>query len=92
MDKTPAKKSAPVAETTTEKPARVIAPASIYLEKSVTKNLGKFNSAKVTVGITLPVDYTDAMLAKVQEAIDVAVDIVDERIADEVSVLEEVND
>jgi putative transposon-encoded protein len=32
---------------------------NVYYEKSVTKNLGNYESAKVTVGITLPIDPTE---------------------------------
>lgn len=32
---------------------------NVYYEKSVTKNLGNYESAKVTVGVTLPIDPTD---------------------------------
>ena len=32
---------------------------NVYYEKSITKNLGNYESAKVTVGITLPIDPTE---------------------------------
>jgi hypothetical protein len=54
--------------------------STVYVEKSVTKNMGNYNSAKVTVGITL---YTDPTPEEVREAnmtIKVASEIIDKRL------------
>jgi hypothetical protein len=42
---------------------------TVYVEKGVTKNMGDFNSARVTVGMSLPIDYTPEELAKAKKAI-----------------------
>ena len=49
---------------------------TIYYEKSVTKNLGNYESAKVTVGVTLPICPTKAEIAEIQETIEVGDEIV----------------
>lgn len=49
---------------------------TIYYEKSVTKNLGNYESAKVTVGVTLPICPTKSELAEIQETIEVGDEIV----------------
>lgn len=50
--------------------------SSIYYEKSVTKNMGNYESAKVTVGVTLPIQPTDDEVALVTETLEVADEIV----------------
>ena len=49
---------------------------TIYYEKSVTKNLGNYESAKVTVGVTLPICPTKEEIAEIQETIEVGDEIV----------------
>lgn len=49
---------------------------TIYYEKSVTKNMGNYESAKVTVGVTLPICPTKAEVAEIQETIEKADEIV----------------
>lgn len=49
---------------------------NIYYEKSVTKNLGNYESAKVTVGVTLPISPTKEEVAIITETLEVADDIV----------------
>lgn len=49
---------------------------NIYYEKSVTKNLGNYESAKVTVGVTLPIAPTKDELAEIQETIEIGDEIV----------------
>lgn len=49
---------------------------NIYYEKSVTKNLGNYESAKVTVGVTLPVKPTDEEVALIKETLEVGDEIV----------------
>lgn len=49
---------------------------NIYYEKSVTKNLGNYESAKVTVGVTLPVKPTKDEIAVIKETLEVGDEIV----------------
>jgi len=50
--------------------------ANVYYEKSVTKNLGNYESAKVTVGVTLPISPTEDEIALINETIEIADQIV----------------
>lgn len=50
---------------------------TVYIEKSITKNLGDYNSAKISVGITLNVNPTDEDVAAAQAAIKIASELVD---------------
>lgn len=45
---------------------------TVYYEKSLTKNLGNYESAKVTVGVTLPINPTSDELAQIKKTIEVA--------------------
>lgn len=49
---------------------------NIYYEKSVTKNLGNYESAKVTVGVTLPIQPTDEEVALIRKTLEVGDEIV----------------
>ena len=49
---------------------------NIYYEKSVTKNLGNYESAKVTVGVTLPIQPTDEEVSLIKETLEVGDEIV----------------
>lgn len=49
---------------------------TVYYEKSVTKNLGNYESAKVTVGVTLPIDPTSVEVEEIKKTIEVADGIV----------------
>lgn len=49
---------------------------SIYYEKSVTKNLGNYESAKVTVGVTLPIQPTDEEVALIRKTLEIGDEIV----------------
>lgn len=49
---------------------------TIYYEKSVTKNLGNYESAKVTVGVTLPIDPTEEEVAEIKKTIELGDSIV----------------
>lgn len=51
----------------------------VYMEKGVTKNMGDFNSARVTVGMELPIDFTPEELKAAKKAIRV----IDEEITNE---------
>ncbi len=63
--------------------------ASVYYEKSITKNLGDYNSAKITVGITLPVNPSEDVLASVKSTIEIADNIVTEELKVQVADLDE---
>lgn len=49
---------------------------TIYYEKSVTKNLGNYESAKVTVGVTLPINPSDEEIAEIKNTIEIGDNIV----------------
>lgn len=49
---------------------------NIYYEKSVTKNLGNYESAKVTVGVTLPVNPTSDEVAEIRKTLEIGDKIV----------------
>lgn len=53
---------------------------NVYYEKSVTKNLGNYESAKVTVGVTLPISPTKDEVALIKKTIEVADEIVTEEL------------
>ena len=54
---------------------------TVYMEKSVTKNMGDYNSAKVTVGATLPINPTFDEIEQVKKTLVKASEILDEEIA-----------
>lgn len=49
---------------------------NVYYEKSVTKNLGNYESAKVTVGVTLPVCPTEEEVSIIKETLEIGDEIV----------------
>lgn len=49
---------------------------NVYYEKSLTKNLGNYESAKITVGVTLPVSPTKDDVCEVKKTIEIADEIV----------------
>lgn len=49
---------------------------SVYYEKSVTKNLGNYESAKVTVGVTLPICPTKDEIAVINKTLEIGDEIV----------------
>ena len=49
---------------------------TIYYEKSLTKNLGNYESTKITVGVTLPINPTEGEVAAIQATIEVGDEIV----------------
>lgn len=81
--KKPTPATAPPKELVTTTPQ-----GSVYLEKSVTKNLGDFNSAKITVGISLPLYYTPEMLEEAKKTIAVLDEIVTKELDSQVEQLE----
>lgn len=52
------KKSVNPAEEISEVKTKKVGVSSVYYEKSITKNLGNYESAKITVGVTLPLEPT----------------------------------
>lgn len=48
----------------------------VYYEKSVTKNMGDYNSAKITVGVTLPIMPTPNETAVITTTLETADEIV----------------
>ena len=67
-----------------EKETHHRAEASIYYEKSFTKNLGNYESAKVVVGVTLPLEPTKRELELVSETITIADEIVTKELATQI--------
>ena len=61
--------------------------ATVYYEKSVTKNMGDYNSAQVTVGITLPIKPTKEEIEYIKDTIEVADEIVTDEIENQVAEL-----
>ena len=53
---------------------------NVYYEKSVTKNLGNYESAKVTVGVTLPVNPTSEEVAAIKKTLEIGDNIVTEEL------------
>ena len=49
---------------------------TVYYEKSATKNLGNYESAKVTVGITIPILPTKEEVSQIERTIEIAEGIV----------------
>lgn len=49
---------------------------NVYYEKSITKNLGNYESAKVTVGVTLPICPTKDEIAVITETLEIGDEIV----------------
>ena len=50
----------------------------VYVERKETINLGNFNNASVTVGVTLPINPTRKQLSEISATIEIAYDLVDE--------------
>lgn len=49
---------------------------NVYYEKSVTKNLGNYESAKVTVGVTLPISPSEDEIALIEKTLEIGDSIV----------------
>lgn len=56
----------------------------IYIEKGITKNMKDFNSARVTVGLTLPIGFSDEQLKQAKEEAQVVIEVVDKILQNEV--------
>lgn len=60
-------------------------PATVNYQMSLTKNLGDYNSMKIQVGITLPVDHTDDDLVSAKKSMQVCREVVEEKLFEDVS-------
>lgn len=64
----------------TDRPAPVVTlregNCNVYYEKSVTKNMGNYESAKITVGVTLPVSPSEEEVAAIKSTIELGDEIV----------------
>mgnify|MGYP001160454111 FL=1 len=54
---------------------------NVYYEKSITKNLGNYESTKVTVGVVLPISPTEKDVADFKATLEVADGIVTDELA-----------
>lgn len=80
----PTKKLSDLPETKT-KILEVRGEGKVYVEKGVTKNMGDYNSARVTVGITLPLEPTDQEIADAVKTITIASDLLDAELEKQVA-------
>jgi hypothetical protein len=91
MPPPPPKKGVSSAKAVTPKPATI--PESnngtVTIEKGVTKNLGDYNSARIAVSITLPIDYTPEHLDAAKRTIVVINEVIDEEIENQVAMIED---
>ena len=53
---------------------------NVYYEKSLTKNLGNYESAKITVGVTLPICPTPDEVALIKKTLEIGDEIVTEEL------------
>lgn len=83
----PKKKTTPLPVENTGILASTVDSGRVYVERGVTKNLGDYNNAKITVGIELPIHYTPDDLKQAQDAIKVATEIVEKEIEQRLSEL-----
>lgn len=60
---------------------------SVYVERGFTKNMGDFNSAKMSVGITLPLNPTKEDIASAVKTIKIAEDIIEAELDAELKTL-----
>lgn len=54
--------------------------SNVYYEKSVTKNMGNYESAKITVGVTLPISPTDEEVSLIKKTLEIGDKIVTEEL------------
>lgn len=57
----------------------------VYVEKKFTHNIGDYNSVSVKIGMQLPLHYTKADTDAADDAITIALNLVDERLEEELS-------
>lgn len=63
---------------------------NVYYEKSVTKNLGNYESAKVTVGVTLPIEPTAEEVTRIKHTLEIGDEIVTKELEIQIKDLVEV--
>jgi hypothetical protein len=61
----------------------------VHIEKKVVKNMGDYQSAHVTIGLCLPLNYTQADLEAAQKNVEVQMEFVDTVMAEQVEELME---
>lgn len=61
----------------------------VRIEKSFTKNLENYESAKITIGVSLPVSPSAADLKDVQKTIEILNEIVDAEMENQIGQIEE---
>jgi hypothetical protein len=82
---TPKPSKSPVAVKDTKAEVTLPRPNNyVYMEKSVTKNLGDYNSAKITVGLTVQVNPTPAELKQLQTTVDLLDEVLDKEMEEQV--------
>jgi hypothetical protein len=59
----------------------------VYLEKGVTKSMGEFQFAKVTVGMSLPINYSEADLEEAKKSIRVIDKVITKELEKQVDAL-----
>lgn len=72
----PKKLVRPSEESTEVVKSRKVGSSNVYYEKSITKNLGNYESAKITIGVTLPLDPTEEELEMVSKTFEKADEVV----------------
>lgn len=70
------------------RPANPSEGAFVYVEKGFTKNLGNYESAKVSVGIQLPINADKKTWEEVDALVTVMIEKVDERLVRELDALD----
>lgn len=60
----------------------------VYIEKSITKNLGDYNSSKITVGLTLRVNPTPQEMKDIRATVDIINEYLDKEMEEQVKALE----
>lgn len=66
---------------------KTIGAGSVYIEKGVTKNMGDFNSARVTVAMTLPINYTPEELEEAKKTLKIVDEIVTDELESQVAAI-----
>lgn len=59
----------------------------VYVEKSITKNMGEYNSARVTIGMTVPIGATKQDIIDAEVTIDKVNSKIEKLIEEEVNIL-----
>lgn len=87
----PKSKKAPVKKAKgTSTPAKVESRPEhyVYMEKSMTKNLGDYNSTRISVGLTVQVDPTPEELKALKKTVSIVNDVLDAEIEEQAKAFE----